>query len=90
MSSPEDALTLAKTTTEDIRLLVTDVMMPGMNGRDLAEAIRSFKPGLRCLFMSGYAADVISNRSVIEGGLHFIQKPFKFADLAAKVAEAMA
>ena len=72
----------------DIHLLITDVVMPEMNGRDLAEHILPFHPKIRKLFMSGYTADVIAHHGVLDEGVHFIQKPFSLRDLTAKVREA--
>jgi len=72
-----------------IDLLLTDVIMPEMNGRELAERLRATYPDLRTLFMSGYTADVIVNRGVLDEGVHFIQKPFSMLEMAAKVREAL-
>ena len=80
---------LAEAHPGDIRLLVTDVVMPGMNGQALAERVRIIKPGVKCLFMSGYAADMISSEGVVGPDVHFIQKPFTVDGLAAKVSEAL-
>ena len=71
----------------DIHLLLIDVVLPGMNGRDLAERIDAIKPGLKHLYMSGYTTNVIAHRGVLEEGVHFIQKPFAMQDLVAKVRE---
>lgn len=70
-----------------IHLLMTDVIMPGMNGRDLAKTILLQHPNIKCLFMSGYTADVIAHHGVLEKGVYFIQKPFSLPDLALKVKE---
>jgi two-component system cell cycle sensor histidine kinase/response regulator CckA len=80
---------LAKEHPTDIHLLVTDVVMPEMNGRDLAKALLSFDPRIKRLFMSGYTADVIAHHGVLAKGVHFIQKPFSRRDLAAKVRQAL-
>ncbi|MCE5264622.1 MAG: CHASE2 domain-containing protein, partial [Deltaproteobacteria bacterium] len=72
----DHALRLAMEYTGNIDLLLTDVVMPGINGRELAEAIIGIKPGLKCLYMSGYAADVISHQGFLEEGIQFISKPF--------------
>jgi PAS domain S-box-containing protein len=72
-----------------IDLLITDVIMPGMNGKELATRLRGQRQGLRCLFMSGYMADVMANHGVLEKGVHFIQKPFTMNALAEKVREAL-
>jgi PAS domain S-box-containing protein len=81
------ATQLAREHKSDLHLLITDVVMPEMNGRELVERIRSFMPGLKCLFMSGYTADVITHKGVLDEGVNFIQKPFNIADLAKKVRQ---
>jgi PAS domain S-box-containing protein len=82
---PEQALLLARAHPGKIHLLVTNVIMPGMNGRELKEKLEVIQPGLKCLYMSGYTADVIAHHGVLEEGVEFLQKPFKVADLAGKV-----
>ena len=66
-------------------MMITDVVMPEMNGRDLAKLIRDIKPELKCLFISGYTANVIAHHGMLDLGIHFIQKPFSMEHLAAKV-----
>jgi PAS domain S-box-containing protein len=88
-ADPGQALRLADEYTGDIHLLMTDVVMPRMNGRDLAERLMPGKPGMKCLFMSGYTANVIAHHGVLDEGVHFIQKPFSMKDLGAKVREAL-
>ncbi len=68
-----------------IDMLMTDVVMPEMNGRELARKIEKMIPGIKCLFMSGYTADVIAQHGVLEPGVNFIQKPFSLRDLAEKI-----
>jgi two-component system, cell cycle sensor histidine kinase and response regulator CckA len=80
-----EALQAAAGRAGPIDLLVTDVIMPGMNGWQLAEALRAERPGLRTLFVSGYPADVIAADGVIPEGIEFLQKPFPIASLAARV-----
>jgi CheY-like chemotaxis protein len=80
-----DALRLAREYGNGINLLITDVIMPGMSGRDLADQVNAVCPGINTLFMSGYTADVIANRGVLEEGVNFIQKPFSMRDLGVKV-----
>ncbi|MFW6180864.1 MAG: ATP-binding protein, partial [Spirochaetota bacterium] len=87
--TPDEALERAGVQEEDIRLLVTDVVMPHMNGRELAERLRERRPGLKCLFLSGYTADIIARHGVLEEGVHFIQKPFTMTELAMQVRAAL-
>jgi two-component system cell cycle sensor histidine kinase/response regulator CckA len=63
--------------------------MPQMNGRQLAERLGAKRSGLKCLYMSGYTADVIAHRGVLEDGVRFIAKPFKLKALAEKVREVL-
>ena len=88
-STPQEALTLAEEYSNGIQLLVTDIVMPEMNGRKLAERLYSLYPDMKKLFMSGYTADVIANRGVLEEGMNFLQKPFLFETFAAKVRGAL-
>jgi signal transduction histidine kinase/CheY-like chemotaxis protein len=82
--TPGKALALAET-HETIHLLLTDVVMPEMNGKDLAGRVCAMYPNLKCLFMSGYTADVIAHHEVLDKGVHFLQKPFSKEELAARV-----
>ena len=86
-SRPEMAVAVAARHAGPIHLLITDVVMPGMNGKELRERLRTSYPKLKCLFMSGYTADAIANEGVIEGGVHFLQKPFTLESLSGKVRE---
>ena len=88
-SSPDEALRLARVRTGDIHLLLTDVVMPGMNGLDLAKQLAPLLPDLKRLFMSGYTANVIAHDGVLDDGIHFIPKPFSTRDLTAKVRQAL-
>jgi FixJ family two-component response regulator len=63
--------------------------MPEMNGRELFETLRATSPGLKCLYMSGYTADVITHRGILDEGVNFIQKPFVSNELGAKVKQAL-
>ena len=73
----------------DLHLLITDVVMPEMNGRELAEQLGAIRANLKCLYMSGYTADVIAHRGILDEGVNFIQKPFGSDDLAAKVRQVL-
>ena len=87
--SPREAIQLAKEYTSQIHLLMTDVVMPEMSGRDLCVLLEASQPGLKCLFMSGYTANVIAHHGVLDENLHFLQKPFSRAALATKMREAL-
>ena len=79
------ALRLVEEYTGEIHLLLTDVILSEMNGRDLAEQVKKIRPAMKFLFMSGYTADVIAHRGMLDEGVQFIPKPFAVRDLAAKV-----
>ena len=87
--TPGEAIALAREHAGEIRLLITDVVMPEMNGRDLAGNLLSLYPNLKRLFMSGYTANVIAHHGVLDEGVQFIQKPFAKQDLAIKVREVL-
>ena len=88
-SMPGEAIRMAREHAGQIHLLISDVVMPEMNGRDLAKNLISLYPGIRCLFMSGYTANVIAHHGMLDDGINFIQKPFSIQALAAKVREAL-
>ncbi len=87
--TPGDALKAVAGHLGDIHLLLTDVIMPGMDGRQLSERVLAAKSRTRVLFMSGYTADVIAQRGVLEENVAFIGKPFSRDDLARKVHEVL-
>ena len=87
--TPGEAIALAGKHPGEIHLLLTDVVLPEMNGRELAEKVRALHPEARCLFMSGYTADLIAHRGVLDQGVHFLQKPFSTRDLAFKVRQTL-
>ncbi len=88
-SKPREALLLAKMHTAEIHLLITDIILPEMNGRELGENLISIYPDLKVLFMSGYTSDVITRQGVLVEDIHFIQKPFSKVTLAVKVREVL-
>ena len=88
-SSPDEAIRLAQKHVGGIDLLMTDVIMPDMNGLELAQKLLPLFPKIKRLFMSGYTADVIANHGVLDEGVNFIQKPFSMHDLAIKVREVL-
>ncbi len=81
----EDAIKLINTYERSIHLLLTDVVMPGMNGKELAESIKIKIPDIKILYTSGYTANVIANHGVLGDGVNFIQKPFRQEDLINKI-----
>jgi PAS domain S-box-containing protein len=81
------ALQLSASHPSPIHLLLTDVIMPGMSGRELAERITSMRPETRVLYMSGYTENAIGHNGVLEAGINLLQKPFTLPALKAKVRE---
>jgi signal transduction histidine kinase len=84
-----EALSLAEKYAQPVHLLLTDVVMPGMGGQELAEALEKFMPSLRVLFMSGYTQDTAFPQDVSDGGRAFIQKPFTLSTLEGKIREVL-
>lgn len=87
--APGEAIRLAEAHTDHIHLVMTDVIMPEMNGRDLVRKLLLRYPDIKSLFMSGYTSNVIAHHGTLEPGIHFIQKPFSIQNLAAKVREVL-
>lgn len=87
--TPGKAITLAKEYEGAISLLLTDVVMPEMNGRELANKLRDLGVVQKSLFMSGYTANVIAHHGALDKGVNFISKPFSAQDLAVKVREVL-
>ncbi|MFH1059561.1 MAG: PAS domain S-box protein [Pseudomonadota bacterium] len=81
----EEAMALAGLHQGPIQLLLTDVVMPGLNGRELFEALAPTRPDLKVLYMSGYTENIIAHRGVLEEGINFIQKPFSMPQLTARI-----
>jgi two-component system sensor histidine kinase EvgS len=88
-ATPGEAERLAEAHAGRIDLLITDVIMPAMNGRDLSGRLHARYPEIKTLFMSGYTANVIAHHGVLDDGVHFMQKPFSRRELAAKVRESL-
>jgi len=88
-TTTDQALHVASTTGGPIHLLVTDVMMPVMNGRILSEKVRALHPAIKVLFVSGYTADIIATQGVVAEGLEFLSKPFSRTSLVSRVDEVL-
>ncbi len=88
-ATPGDALDIAADESIRIDLLMTDVIMPEMNGRDLAAKLKELRPGQKCLYMSGYTSNIINGQGIREESFCFLQKPFTRAELSVKVKEAL-
>jgi YesN/AraC family two-component response regulator len=84
-ASAEQALKIADALSEPIHLLLTDVIMPGMSGRQLAERIQDGRPQTKIIYMTGYTDDMIVQHKVLEPGVNMLQKPFTRLDLVQKV-----
>jgi CheY-like chemotaxis protein len=90
VGTPAEALAYASTPGTAIDLLLTDVVLPEMSGRAVADAVRGLYPQCRVLFMSGYTNDAVVRRGAMEGHAPFLQKPFSGDALLAKVAAVLA
>ena len=88
-TAPREALHIAHTSAEHIHLLMTDMVMPEMHGKDLAAEIVALRPEIRVLFMSGYTPEVVYRHGVLDEDTHFVHKPFSYHLLAQKVREAL-
>jgi YesN/AraC family two-component response regulator len=88
--SPAEAIRIAESHPGPIHLMVTDVVMPGMNGAQLATHLSAPRPEMKVLYVSGYTDDTIVRHGVLEPGLAFLQKPFSPKTLARKVGEVLA
>jgi CheY-like chemotaxis protein len=86
-STGTEALALVERGTRVIDLLVSDVVMPGLNGRDLAERFRVLRPGIPVLFISGHAETTIAHEGILDAGVEFLAKPFTPDLLARRVRE---
>jgi PAS domain S-box-containing protein len=84
-SKAEEAMSLLSSTAEKPDLILTDVVLPGISGREMTDRIAATLPGVPVLFMSGYASDMIASKGVLEKGVHFLQKPFDMSTLMEKL-----
>ncbi|MFP4035694.1 MAG: ATP-binding protein, partial [Desulfovermiculus sp.] len=87
--APREAFRVAKSFSGTIDLILTDVIMPEMNGGEMAKQLQSLYPHLPCLFMSGYSPRVITDEGMLGSDVHFIQKPFAMKDLAHKIGQVL-
>ena len=87
--SPTEALEIAKNHPHPIHLLITDVVMPEMNGKHLRDKVAELKPELKSIFMSGYTADIIAHHGVLDENIDFLQKPFSVQTLLEKVRDVL-
>ncbi len=88
-SNPDDAVELARKYEDDIHILLSDVVMPGSGGSYLWKKLSVIRPGMKCLFMSGYTFDIIAKQGVLEEGVNYLQKPFPIEILARKIREVL-
>jgi CheY-like chemotaxis protein len=84
-ATARDALQYCEKTGNAVDLLITDVVMPELSGTELRDRIQALRPGLKVLFISGYASDVVAHHGIADEGVNFIRKPFSMNDLARAV-----
>ena len=89
-SSPAEAIAFCERVELAIDVVLTDVVMRGMNGKDLGDRLESLRPGIKVVFMSGYTSNVIAQHGILDSAVHFIAKPFGISDLARKLREVLA
>ena len=87
--SPELAIRSASGHSGQIHMFLSDVVMPGMNGREMAEKLKALYPDIKQLYMSGYTAEIISRKGILDEGVNFLQKPFTNAELGNKVRDVL-
>jgi DNA-binding NtrC family response regulator len=88
-SCGNDALVLSKERKEPIHMVLTDVVMPGMNGRQLADQLIHLHPKMKVLYMSGYTDNAVFHHGILEEGVNYIQKPFTIGGLMKKMREVL-
>jgi CheY-like chemotaxis protein len=84
-ATPDEMLSIINSLSCPARLLITDVVMPMMNGRELADRVKEIHPDIKCLFMSGYTSNIIAHQGILDEGVHFMEKPFTLKVLATKI-----
>jgi two-component system cell cycle sensor histidine kinase/response regulator CckA len=85
----KEALDIYKNHSGPVQLLLTDVVMPSMSGKELAEILKALNPRIKVLYYSGYTDNTIAHHDILDPGVEFIQKPFSHTDLARKVREVL-
>ena len=88
-SGGDEAIAVARQYSGEIQLLLTDVVLPGMNGKELSGKLKALRPNLKVLFVSGYTADVIARRGVLDPGVAFLHKPFSPGELATRIRDVL-
>lgn len=88
-ATPEVAVSLAREHPGPIHLLISDMIMPEMNGKELSEKLQPLRPEMKVLFLSGYTAEIISSHGIIQEGINFLQKPFSIEALNGKVRDTL-
>jgi two-component system cell cycle sensor histidine kinase/response regulator CckA len=88
-STANEAIRFAETYPDPLHLLITDIVMPDMNGKELAERIGAIRPNMKVLYMSGYTASSIEHKGVLDKGMHYLPKPFSIRHFAEKVRETL-
>lgn len=86
-AAPEEAIAVCERPDQRIDLILTDVVMPGMNGREMVGRIRLIRPEIKVLFMSGYSSDIMAKQGIMEEGLHFVPKPLDMFQLNEMITE---
>jgi DNA-binding NtrC family response regulator len=88
-ATPGEAIAIVGECADEVHLLISDVVMPEMNGPELRMKLSTISPRIRCLYISGYPTNVIVRHGVLKAGVHFLQKPFTLEALAGKVREVL-
>ena len=89
VEKPSEAISLVKTNPGKIDLLLTDLVMPEMNGRTLAKEICELRPDIECLFMSGYGEKIVAHHGLMDSNVNFIAKPFTREELSVAIAKVL-
>jgi DNA-binding NtrC family response regulator len=85
----EDAVQTFQRNSDHVELLVSDIVIPGRNGRELVKALREFSPGLKVLYISGYSENVVTRQAALDGNSHYVAKPFSLRSLLEAIEIAL-